>query len=168
MRSQHEILEELVSGVRGLDARFRDVETTVSEQSPRMRRRFRHFHPLMMEEMAHMVSKDGDDPISLLVVAGMLRDDLPWFSEVLTEAYRELRDGDPKSAHRTIERLRRFFKNVMRRDMVEFIGPSEDAHMLAMEMPRMLDHFMHRFERRRLKGPDDSTDTSESAEAAKG
>jgi hypothetical protein len=75
MTPQHEILEELVSGVRGLDVRFREVEGTVSEHGPRSRRRFRHFHPMMMEEMAHMISEEGDDPISLLMFAGVLRDD---------------------------------------------------------------------------------------------
>jgi hypothetical protein len=67
MRPQHEILEELVTGVRGLDVRFRELEGAV-DQGPRMRRRrFRHFHPMMFEEMAHMVSEEGDDPISLLM-----------------------------------------------------------------------------------------------------
>jgi hypothetical protein len=169
MRPHHEILEELVSGVRGLDARFRDIEGTVSEQGPRMRRRFRHFHPMMMDEMAHMMSDEGDDPVSLLMFAGMVRDDFPWLAEVMTEAYREIRDGDLKSSQRAIERLRRFFKNINRREfMMEFAGPSKDAHMMAMEMPRMLDHFMHRFEMRRLKGPDaDDGDAGISSDAAK-
>ena len=46
----HEILEELVSGVRGLDERFREIEGTLSEQGPRSRRRLRHF-PMMLEEI---------------------------------------------------------------------------------------------------------------------
>ncbi len=62
MRPQHEILEELVTSVRGLDGRFRDIEKSVAEQGPRSkRRRFREFHPMMMEEMAHMLSEEGDD-----------------------------------------------------------------------------------------------------------
>jgi hypothetical protein len=52
--------------------------------------------------------------------------------------------------------LRRFFKNVSRREiMMEFACPSKEAHMIAMEMPRMLEHFLHRFELRKLKGPED-------------
>jgi len=170
MRPHHEILEELVSGVRGLDSRFREVEGTIMEHGPRFRRgRLRHFHPMMMEEMAHMISEDGDDPISLLMLAGILRDDFPWLAEVITEAYREIRDGDLKSSQKAIERLRRFFKSASRREfMMEFGGPSKDAHMMAMEMPRMLDHFMHRFEMRRLKGPDsDDGDPPISNESAK-
>jgi hypothetical protein len=107
MRSHHEILKELVSGVRGLDVRFREVEGAMSEHGPRSRRRLRHFHPMMLEEMAHTLSEEGDDPISLLMFAGVLRDDFPWIAEVMAEAYREIRDGDGKSAQRAIERLRR-------------------------------------------------------------
>jgi hypothetical protein len=159
MRPHHEILEELVSGVRGLDARFRDVEGVVSQHEPHMRRRFRHFHPRMMDEMAHLVSEDGDDPISLLMFAGILRDDFPWLAEVLVEAYREIRDGDPRNAQRAFERLRRVFKNIGRRDLLmEFAGPSKEAHMMAMEMPRMLDHFLHRFEKRSLRPSEDTED----------
>jgi TIR domain-containing protein len=164
MRPHHEILEELVSGVRGLEARFREVEGAVSEQGPRFRRRLRHFHPMMLEEMAHMISEEGDDPISLLMFAGVLRDDFPWLAEVMAEAYREIRDGDVKSAQRAIERLRRFLKGLGRRDfMMEFAGPSKEAHMMAMEMPRMLDHFMHRLEMRRISAPDNIDGDSTSA-----
>jgi hypothetical protein len=165
MRPHHEILEELVSGVRGLDARFREIEGNVSEQGPRSRRRWRHFHPMMLEEMMHMTSEDGNDPIYLLILAGFLRDDFPWVAEMMTEAYRDIREGDLQSSQRAIQRLRRLLKNFGRREfMFEFAG-SKDAQMLAMEMPRMLDHFLHRIEARRLVPPDSddagSTSTSD-------
>jgi len=168
MRPQHEILEELVTGVRGLDARFRDLDGAVSEQGPRSRRRrFRNFHPMMFEEVAHMVSEEGDDPISLLMFGGLLRDDFPWLYEIVIEAYREVRDGDQKAAQRAIERLRRVTKALGRGPLMEELaGPSKEAHMMMMELPMMLDHFLHRFEVRRLKGgPEaDSEETDKSNE----
>jgi hypothetical protein len=170
MRPQHEILEELVTGVRGLDARFRDLEGTVSEQGPRSRRRrLRHFHPMMFEEMAHMVSEEGDDPISLLMFGDLLRDDFPWLYEVLIEAYREVRYGDQKAAQRAIERVRRITRALGRGPfMEEFAGGSKESHMMMMELPMMLDHFLHRFESRRLKGaPDADMEESEKPEKTK-
>ncbi|HSY52715.1 MAG TPA: toll/interleukin-1 receptor domain-containing protein [Thermoanaerobaculia bacterium] len=153
MRPQHEILEELVTGVRGLDARVRDLEGVVSELSPRSRRRrLRHFDPMMFEEMAHMMSGEGDDPISLLMFGALLRDDFPWLHEILSEAYREVRDGDSKAGQKAIERLRRVIKMLSRGPfMEEFVGSSKETHMMMMELPMMLDHFLHRFEARRLK-----------------
>jgi hypothetical protein len=168
MRPAHEILEELVTGVRGLDVRFRDLEGIVMDQGPRSRRRrLRHFHPGMFEEMAETVSEEGDDPISLLVFGGLFRDDFPWLYEILIEAYREVRDGDAKAAQKAIERLRRVTR-AMGRDpfMEEMMGPSsKEAHMMMMELPMMLDHFLHRFEKRRLKGaPESESEASEPAE----
>lgn len=166
MRPQHEILEEMVTGVRGLDARFRDLEAVVSDPGSRSRRRrFRHFHPMMFEEMAHMVSEEGDDPISLLMLGGLIRDDFPWLYEVIIEAYREVRDGDPKAAQRAIERLRRVMKSLARGPFMEEFAGSKDAQMMMMEFPMMLDHFLHRFEARRLKGAAD-TEATESDKLA--
>jgi hypothetical protein len=88
---------------------------------------------------------------------GLLRDDFPWLYEVIIEVYREVRDGDSKTAQRAIERLRRVMKSLGRGPfMEEFAGPSKEAHMLMMELPMMFDHFLHRFEARRLKGATDS------------
>lgn len=153
MRPQHEILEEMVAGVRGLDARFRDLETSISEEGPRSKRRlFRHFHPMMFEEMAHMVSEEGDDPIALLMFGGMLRDDFPWLYEIVMEAYREVRDGDPKAIRRAIDRLRRVTKTFGRgHPMMEELIGSREAHMMTREFPMMLEHFLHRFEARKPK-----------------
>lgn len=164
MRPQYEILEELVTGFRGLDVRFRELERMVSERGPRSRRkRLRHFHPMMFEEMTHMVSEEGDDPISLLMFGALLRDDFPWLYEIIMEAYREVRDGDLRAAHRAIERLRGVAK-MMRRGpfLEEFAGASEEAHMMMMELPMMLDHFLHRFEARRTRGTGEMSRTDDS------
>jgi hypothetical protein len=159
-------LAKTMQGTRGLDVRFRDLESVVMEHGPRSRhRRFRKFHPMMFEEMAEMVSKEADDPISLLMFGGLVRDDFPWLYEVLVEVYREVRDGDAKAALRAIERLRRVTR-VMGRDpfMDEMIGSSKEAHMMMMELPRMLDHFLQRFETRRLRvAPDADSDESETS-----
>ena len=164
MRPHHEILEELVASVRGLDSRFRDLEGSVSEQAPRSRRRRLRFHPMMFEEMAHMVSDDSEDPISLLMFGGLLRDDFPWLYEIFVEAYRDVRDGDSKAAQRAIERLRRVVKHIGRGPfMEEYGGSSKEAHMMMMELPMMLDRLLHRYENRRLKGAaeDDSEEPEE-------
>jgi TIR domain len=161
MRPQHEILEEMVTGVRGLDARFRDLEALVADQGSRSRRRrLRHLHPMMFEEMAQSVSEEGDDPISLLMFGALLRDDFPWLYEIISEVYREVRDGDLKAAQRAIERLRRVTKSLGRGPfMEELAGSSKDAHMLMMELPMMLDHFLLRFETRRQRGATDNAAT---------
>jgi hypothetical protein len=152
MRPQHEILEELVTGVRGLESRFRDLEGAVADRGPRSPRRFRRIHPMMFEEIAHMVSDEGDDPVSLLMFGGLLRDDFPWLYEIIMEVYREIRSGDAKAARKAIERLHRLTRVIGRGPfMDEMMGPSKEAHMIARELPMMLDHMVHSWESRRLK-----------------
>ncbi len=162
-RPQDEILEELVSSVRGLDARLRDIETNSGEHGPRSkRRRLRELSPMMIDAVSHMVSEDGDDPVSLLMLAGLLKEDLPWLHEVLLEAYREIRVGDPKLRQLAIERLRRLLRNLRRNDfMMEFGDHSKEAHMFLMELPRMIDRLLHRFDHRGTKLPEGQEDAIE-------
>jgi hypothetical protein len=158
MRPQHEILEELVTSVRGLDSRFRELEGAVSDPRSRsMMRRRRHIHPMMLEEIAHMASEDGDDPVALLLFGSLVRDEFPWLQEIFSETYRSIRDGDPKDTPVAIGRLRRMLKMLGRGSKFdEFGGSSKEAHMLMMELPMVLDHFLHRVEMRRLKRPPDA------------
>jgi hypothetical protein len=153
MRPNHEILEELVTGVRGLDSRFRDLEGLVYEDSPRSRRRrSKHYNPMMLDEMAQVLSDESDDPIILLLFAGFLRDDFPWFYEIIMDAYREIRRGDFKATAKTMERLRRVTKAISRGPFMETFGiSSKEEHIMLMELPMMLEHFLHRYENRRQR-----------------
>jgi hypothetical protein len=149
-RPQHEILEELVATVRGVEGRFARLDEGLGDASFRSRRRrFRPFHPMMIEDMTQMISEDGKDPVALLLFGSMVRDDLPWLYEVIVEVYRELRSGDTKAARRAIERLRSMTKMLHRAPTMEEFATSKDSHMMLMELPAMLDHLLHRLEPRR-------------------
>jgi hypothetical protein len=154
MRPQHEILEELVASVRGLDSRFLDLQENVSERSPRSRRKLRRMHPMMLEDMAHMASEEGDDPLALLMVAGLMRDDLPWLYELVVEVYREIRGGDAKTIQKSITRLRRVTKMLRRGPFMDMMmDDSKESHIFVMEFPHMLERFLHRYDGQKLDGP---------------
>lgn len=136
-RPQPEILEELVTSVRSLDSRFREI----ADDGPRgLRHRMRRFHPMMVHELSHMLGGKRGDPIALLVMASLFRDDMPWMYELGIEAYRMARDGTPEEA---LASRRRFQKaaELMRRGP---FGPEEmgmDPRMMHM-MVRELDHLL--------------------------
>jgi hypothetical protein len=147
-RPQHEIPEELVTTVRGVEGRFAKLDDILADVGYRSRRRrFRPVHPMMLEDMSHIISDEGDDPIALLMSGSMVRDDLPWVYEVLMEVYRDVRSGDLKTAQRAIERLRRMSKMLGSGLFSEEFGGSKEAHMM-MEPPRALDHLLHPLESR--------------------
>jgi len=133
-RPQHEVLEELVASVRSLDSRFREV----SEESPRqMRSRRIRFHPMMIHELADMMGEKPDDPILLLIVASMFREDVPWLYELGVEAYRAAKEGLPEEAARTLRQLRRAAQLVERGAPfpIEEMGLDRKAmHMLLREI----------------------------------
>ena len=145
MRPQHEILEELVTSVRGINSRMGELEELAGRDDGYRRRRMRRFHPRMFDEMSMIAREDGGAPMQLLMLAGLFREDLPWLAEVLAEAYREIRDGHAESAERTISRLRRTLKHMMHSKMFfEMVGGSKEAMMMTEDLPMLLDMALHR------------------------
>jgi hypothetical protein len=107
MRSQHQVLEELVASVRSLESRVRDVAEIASSQRPIRPRRFGGMHPMMLREMAHFVGAKPGDPILLLMIAGLFREEFPWLYELAMEAHRAAKSGNQAEAAEAIELFRR-------------------------------------------------------------
>jgi len=140
-RPHHEILEELVTGVRGINSRIRELEPELMDrEQDYRRRRLTRIHPRMFEEMGTIVMEEGGGPLQLLMLAGVYREDFPWMAEVLTEAYREIRDGSPDIAERTLLRLHRMMKHMMHSKMFfELSGGSKHLMRMAEELPMILE-----------------------------
>src|SRR6266571_5453343 len=137
-RPQPEILEELVASVRSLDSKFREI----AEDGPRgFRNRSRRIHPMMFHELSHMIAEKPGDPIALLLLASMFRDEMPWLYELGVEAYRAARNGTPEEA---LTARRRFQKTAefMRRGPFHPEEMGFDprlVHMLSRELDHLLD-----------------------------
>lgn len=136
-RSQPEVLEELVASVRTLDGKFREI---TEDGSRAFRHRGRRFHPMMIHELTSMLEVKRGDPIALLIVASMFRDDMPWMYELGIEAYRMAKDGTHDEA---IAARRRFQKaaDLMRHGPFRSEEFGLDSKMMHM-MVRDLDHFL--------------------------
>ncbi len=145
MRPQHEILEELVTGVRGISSRMRDFDPEyMDKRSRRFKGKYR-FHPRMFDEMADFVSERDGDPITLLMISGMLREDLPWMSEILTETYRELKNTNFEQAEKISYRLRRLMKEMLHGPFgMEMMEGSESSYMMAIELAHIVDRIIER------------------------
>jgi hypothetical protein len=86
------------SAVAKLSEEMKSLPSRVAERlaesgEPLRRRRTRRIHPMMIEEILHM-SGDPSDPVGILMVASLIRDDLPWLYELAMEVYRAAKDGD--------------------------------------------------------------------------
>lgn len=144
------VLEEMKLIVRELPMR---IEQQMIEGPERLRpRRMRRFHPMMIDEMAHMISRRSESPIGLLVIASIVKDDFPWLYELGVEAYRAAKSSDYRE---TREAMRAF------RDAADFTlhGPfmkemgyyPKDARAQLEELPMVIDHYMHLLDKSRMK-----------------
>jgi len=117
------------------------MEARISDAvRPFGRRKGRHFHPMMFEDMMH---EGGDDTIGMLLAASMVHDEMPWLYEIILEIYRAVESGDTQEAERQIKRLHRLREKLMRGPLMEEFG-SKDMHMFMMEFPHMIEHMAHR------------------------
>lgn len=102
-RPQGEILEELVSGIRNVEMRVRDLS---DDQSPMRRKHNRRSVQVSMQmEIAHRLSDHQRDPIRILLIASLFREQLPWLYELAVEVFHSQRLGHDRHA----DRIRRQF-----------------------------------------------------------
>lgn len=128
-RPQGEILEELVSGIRSVEMRFRDIaDDTVSL---RKRRRSR-YHPGLLMEMLHRVRGNSRDPIQLLMSASFFREEAPWVSEIINELYRSIKINKRQDIRTLLEKLH---------ESIELIKKGPYADEIGID-PRLIDAFM--------------------------
>jgi hypothetical protein len=140
------VLEEMKLIVRDLPQRFEQRIYEGSERSRTRRFALRRFHPMMIEEMSHMIGRSEGDPIGILIIASLVRDDFPWLYELGLEAYRATKG-------RNIESARESLKMFMDATEATFHGPLADmgfadkeSHMMMREFPMFIHHYVERVE----------------------
>jgi hypothetical protein len=143
-RPQGEILEELVSGIRSVEMRVREI----GDENPMARRRVRRrVHPEMLFELSHMLQRGPNDPIMLLVSASLIRDDLPWLYELAAEAYRKITTGNKADAPRAIEQYRNALKMVGSGRFLDAFGvSSKETHFFLREALEFIPAFFQDFD----------------------
>jgi hypothetical protein len=144
------VLEEMKLIVRELPQRLEQRMTDGSERS-RGRRGFpRRLHPGMIDEMAHMISRRSDDPIGVLIIASLVRDDLPWLYEMGLEAYRGAKSSNLERAHDALRRFRDAAEATVHGPWLEEMGiGNKEAYMMMRDIPDLIDRYMQRFLERR-------------------
>jgi hypothetical protein len=129
------ILEEM----KALPSR---VAARMSE--PRHMREVRHTRRLSPRMLFDLLSGLGPDPASVLVVAGMIRDEVPWLYELMMEVYRALRSDDRQVVKDEIDRLERISEISLRGPWMEYVADTAQARMLIVEVPQMLKYALER------------------------
>jgi hypothetical protein len=119
---------------------LRVVERLAEYRDPNRRRRLRHFHPMVFSEIRHMLD-DPYDPIAILILVSMIRDDAPWLYELAMEVYRAIKSEDAEAIEREVRRFRRISESIIHGPLMEaFIGfDDKDIYMLIRELPGQIE-----------------------------
>jgi hypothetical protein len=135
------VLEEMKLIVRDLSQRFEKQMIDGSERFRSRRFSFRRFHPMMVEQMAHMISKRSGDPICILIIASLFRDDFPWLYEIGLDAYRAAKGRNIENAHDALRSFRNAAEATMGGPFIDDMGFGKESQMMLRDLPMIIDHY---------------------------
>jgi hypothetical protein len=127
IRSQPQILEELVASVRSLESRLREVADFASSSRSARPRPFNIHHPAMVVDMAREIGAEPGDTLPLLMYASLFREQVPWLYELALEAHRAARSGNEAEAKESLYRLGRAVRLVRYTPVFEELAVDSDA-----------------------------------------
>jgi hypothetical protein len=127
------------------------IDGRISDGGPRRRFPLRRFHPAMIEEFSFMAAEPGD-PIGLLLVGSIFKDEMPWLYELLLDAYREIRGGDSERGRASVARLRRILRRAWHSPFMEELGcePRPELRHLLQDLPEVFERYLERSVQLRL------------------
>lgn len=133
-QSEEFSIAKLVEEMKSLPSR---VAERLSEDGLPFRRKPMRFHPMMFEELLHFAG-EPEDPVGILLVASLVREDMPWLYEISMEIYRAIKSGDPDAAERELSKLARLSEVMMHGPFLEGFSRKEH-YLMSMEYPRLLE-----------------------------
>lgn len=137
-KSNAEIISMLQDLASKLESRLSDAV------DPIRRRRMRRVHPMMIDEMLHISDRSGD-PVGLLMILSLFRDEFPWLYELGVDTYRTIKTGQPAEIEKAVANFRRTLELSMHSPIMREFADSEDSFMMSRELPMMLDMWMQKY-----------------------
>ncbi|MFN0180527.1 MAG: toll/interleukin-1 receptor domain-containing protein [Gemmatimonadales bacterium] len=129
---------------------FRDLPGKIGERVPGKRRRHRRlFHPMIVEELFHVVRSEKQPPeVAWLLFASVFKDDMPWFHEVAMDVYRALCSKDTSAVKAAWTRLRETVRFAGHsRFILEFADRDDpDAFMMLRHFPEIMERTLPMFQ----------------------
>jgi hypothetical protein len=136
------VLEEMKLVVREVSMRSEKMMIEGVERFRPRRTLLRRFHPGMIEEMSHMISRRAGDPIGILILASLLRDDFPWLYELGLEAYRVAQSGNIEHTRKALETFRDAADFTLRGPLAEELGMGGREIEGLRDLPRAIHSYI--------------------------
>lgn len=125
---------------------FRDLPSRVQSElrGNGLLHRRRRFHPMMLDEIFHVTQmEDMSASLPWLMVAGILRDEIPWLAEAALEIHRAVQSGNPEQIERASQNMQAMLR-LMRRSKFfhRFERDDEESFMFWHHLPELMSQFM--------------------------
>ena len=88
------------------------------------------------------VAGEHGDPLGILMIASLLRDDAPWLYELSMEVYRALKSGNQRAIEIEIRRLQSVSEFTMHNQFFDELGLGGKESYVYREFPRMLQRWL--------------------------
>ncbi|MEX0278331.1 MAG: toll/interleukin-1 receptor domain-containing protein [Ruegeria sp.] len=142
-RPQTEILEDLVSQVRGLGARMSSFDPEVIDMEKRPKRvegQSVLVDYRILEDIEKRLMKSPEAEFMLPMLAGILRDDAPWLAEIIIEGHRELKTATHENVLEIGQNLHRAVEIALSRPWTDRMARNrKSAYKILYELPRFID-----------------------------
>jgi TIR domain len=127
------------------------IERRVDADSAMNRKRIRKMHPMLMNDVMHVVGKEFNEHLAPLIIGSFLKDDFPWLHEVAAEVYRKLEAGQPDAID-SLHRFTNLFDRLVHHPLMrEMNGRSKndffETEDMLMTSRHMLDKLVTRLDR---------------------
>jgi hypothetical protein len=97
-------------------------------------------YPMMMRDLSHMMSEKRGDPVSILMIASLFREDIPWLYEIGVDAYRQASNGSRNST-KAIHRFLRAIEITRHSPLMEDLDL--DDKMIRPSLFREIEFMLH-------------------------
>ena len=134
-------LAEIMSAITELPSR---IDQRFSEEAePPRRRRFRRFHPGMVEEVMRVGGREMAPAFGILVLASYLREEAPWLYELGSEVFRANMAGNRAKTERILRMLGHAVEFTVHGPFGEdLMMSSRETHILLRELDRHIRHLV--------------------------
>ncbi len=132
-------------GTQGSEGVLDEIKSTVQDVNRRLERedgafglnrRFR-FHPGILREISLAVPEPESMRVSLLVMASMMREAMPWLYELTLDLYRKIDSGDARTGE-ALEVLRRVAEYSFHSPLRELFGGRKEFFFIMEELESTL------------------------------
>jgi hypothetical protein len=118
------------------------------EKNDDLKRMSKRFHPMFIEDVLHMPSKNGNNYFGFLITLSFFKNDFPWIYDLGKELINILKSKSEKEAKiEAVEEFNAMLEHTMGHPLIrEMFGMKKDNMMYLKELPyvinRYLDHIL--------------------------